>query len=815
MTAIVHILGPALGIIVKATILLAAAGLLTAALGRRSAAARHLVWLLALGGSVALVTLTPAAPAIAVPVPSAFVAPSPSSDIVVTATTSGATTSGHVAVASTAQRASAVGGDATQAETTSLTFSGWLRHWLLSPAVLTAFLVLAWGLGAVIVLIRCIGAHFTVARLLNRSIPVAGVAWKRLIDDAATHVGVPRRVAVVLSDDVGGPITSGVLRPVIILPIDAAGWNDERRRVVLLHELAHVARFDYVAQLIAAAACAVFWFHPAMWLAASRMRIEAEHAADDRVLSAGLTSDRYAMHLVELARRAAIGAPAAVAVGIAHRTHIERRVHAMLDTTRARAAVSPRAQMFAVAVTFAVLVPLAGLRTVASAATPTSRASTAIARSAVSRIAPAVVRATTPIMEVADRVESSRQGTDSTFERTLAAESGGRLTLDLDTGGDVTIRGWDEPRARLRVRLGGRDWRDTRVSFERVDGGIRLRSDRAGFHRSSQTSHSFELWVPRRSDVRLESAGGSVSIEEVEGTFSGSTGGGSVVIHDARGRASLSTGGGDINVSQSNLSGTVSTGGGVVTLSQVSGGLRGSSGSGPVIYGEGRSRGGRGGDDMRNSDTTADLRTVTISGDRDTRIDVGRGATATVNTKDRTVTIADGPGRLHITKAGGSIRLGDAPDGGTVRTGGGDIIIERAAGDLTVSTGGGDIEISRTTGSATVGTGAGDVHITVVDDDGREHTIDVSSGSGTVELVLPRSLDARVELETAYTERFGRKTRIDSDWSFERTESREWESPNGSTPRKFVRATGTLGNGRGLIRVTTVNGDVIVRRAQR
>jgi DUF4097 and DUF4098 domain-containing protein YvlB len=617
---------------------------------------------------------------------------------------------------------------------------------------------------------------------------------------------------VVLSADVGGPITSGVLQPVIILPIDAAGWSDERRRVVLLHELAHVARIDYVAQLIATGACAAFWFHPAIWLAASRMRIEAEHAADDRVLSAGLTSDRYAMHLVELARRAAIGAPAAVAVGIAHRTHIERRIRAMLDTSRARAAISPRAQMLAAVMTLVVLVPVAGMRTVAAAASPTSRASTVMVGSAISRIAPTVVQATTPVRNVVSRVESVRQGRDSTFERTLDAESGGRLTLDLDTGGDVTIHGWDEPRARLRVRLAGRDWRETRVTFERVDGGIRLRSDLDGFHRSSQTSHSFELWVPKRSDVRLESAGGSVSIEEVEGTFSGSTGGGEIMIRDARGRSSLSTGGGDINVTQSNLSGSVSTGGGVVTLSQVSGGLRGSSGSGPVIYGEGRSRGGRGNDDMRSSDTTGDLRTVTIKGDR---IDVVGNATATVNTKDRTVTINDGPGRLHISKAGGSIRLGDAPDGGTVRTGGGNIVIERAAGDLTVSTGGGDIEIARTTGSATVGTGAGDVHITVVDDDGREHNIDVSSGSGSVELVLPRSLDARVELETAYTERFRRKTRIDSDWAFERTESREWESPNGSTPRKFVRATGTLGNGRGLIRVTTVNGDVIVRRSAR
>ena len=101
-----------------------------------------------------------------------------------------------------------------------------------------------------------------------------------------------------------------------------------------------------------------------------------------------------------------------------------------------------------------------------------------------------------------------------------------------------------------------------------------------------------------------------------------------------------------------------------------------------------------------------------------------------------------------------------------------------------------------------------------VDDDGREHNIEATSGRGTIEVTLPRSLDARVELETAYTEGYGRRTRIDSDWTLERSESADWESENGNTPRKFVRAIGTVGRGRGLIRISTVNGDVVVRRAK-
>ena len=83
--------------------------------------------------------------------------------------------------------------------------------------------------------------------------------------------------------------------------------------------------------------------------------------------------------------------------------------------------------------------------------------------------------------------------------------------------------------------------------------------------------------------------------------------------------------------------------------------------------------------------------------------------------------------------------------------------------------------------------------------------------------MLPKSFDGRLDLEAAYTEGFGRRSQIDSDWTLERSESTEWErSPySGDTRRKFVRAKGAAGNGRSLIRIATVNGDVVVRRDSR
>jgi DUF4097 and DUF4098 domain-containing protein YvlB len=80
-----------------------------------------------------------------------------------------------------------------------------------------------------------------------------------------------------------------------------------------------------------------------------------------------------------------------------------------------------------------------------------------------------------------------------------------------------------------------------------------------------------------------------------------------------------------------------------------------------------------------------------------------------------------------------------------------------------------------------------------------------------VTLELPADIDATFELETAYTDNRPNPTTIDSDFGLTRTETHEWDDRYG-TPRKFVRATGTIGSGANLIRVTTVNGDIVVRR---
>ena len=583
------------------------------------------------------------------------------------------------------------------------------------------------------------------ARLLRRAERFDDPAWRRDLDDA----GAPPTLGLFISPAIGSPATWGLIRPVIVLPPAARDWTSERRRVVLAHELAHVARGDGVASLIGWIACALYWPNPLVWIAARRLRAEAERAADDSVLERGVPAVEYAAHLLDVARGSrSMRLLGVSAIGMARPSTLEGRLLAVLDETRDRIAphgLARRASWMACA---GIVLPLAVL-------TPSAEV--------------------IPVEREVPFVQS-----DTTFETSYPARPGEKLTLDLKTGGSVEIAGWDEPTIRLRATLAGRDRRWTTIEIGRRPPGVRILAQMTRKQESSSTNHRFEIRVPRRYDVHIESAGGDVMISGVTGSFTGQTGGGALTLNHTRGVATLGTGGGDVNVSDSELDGRVTTGGGLVTLSRVSGGLRGSSGSGPVV---------RVGD---RDEEKGDLKGLTVTGDRITMSES-----------------AAGRGTLHIEKAGGAIDLERAPSGADVRTGGGEVRIGRSADLVKASTGGGDITIGPVDGSIDASSGAGTLRATVVSDDA---SVEYTTGRGSAIITLPRGFNGRFDLETAYT-RGNPRTRIETDWELSETETDEWDWSKGS-PRRYVRASGRAGNGPGVIRIAVVNGDITIRRAR-
>ena len=84
--------------------------------------------------------------------------------------------------------------------------------------------------------------------------------------------GWKRPVSIRQSGSVTVPMVWGLFRPVILLPADADEWEPDQQRAVLLHELAHIQRQDWLMQTMAQITCAMYWFNPLVWFAMRRMR---------------------------------------------------------------------------------------------------------------------------------------------------------------------------------------------------------------------------------------------------------------------------------------------------------------------------------------------------------------------------------------------------------------------------------------------------------------------------------------------------------------------------------------------------------------
>src|SRR5207253_7453555 len=122
----------------------------------------------------------------------------------------------------------------------------------------------------------------------------------------------------------------------VIMPAEADTWPDDRLRIVLLHELAHVKRRDCLTHLLAQLACACYWFNPLVWIAVRRIRTERERACDDLVLACGTEGPDYADELLEIARlmrSERMGLLAGATLAMAHRAQPEGRLMAILYPT--------------------------------------------------------------------------------------------------------------------------------------------------------------------------------------------------------------------------------------------------------------------------------------------------------------------------------------------------------------------------------------------------------------------------------------------------------------------------------------------------
>ena len=184
-------------------------------------------------------------------------------------------------------------------------------HWQVLPGWETAPIVAAikpwllpiWGVGALLFCVKVLLGLVALLRIERSSTELRTDPWETMVSECRQDLGIRKPVRLLHFPGRIMPMTWGVLRNFVVLPSSAARWSGQRVRAVLMHELAHIRRGDYVASLLRDAVCAFYWFHPLVWWAAKEMDEDREEASDDAVIAAGQRPADYASHLATIATR--------------------------------------------------------------------------------------------------------------------------------------------------------------------------------------------------------------------------------------------------------------------------------------------------------------------------------------------------------------------------------------------------------------------------------------------------------------------------------------------------------------------------------
>ena len=176
----------------------------------------------------------------------------------------------------------------------------------------------------------------------------------------ARQLNVKRPFRILVSSAQSSPFVWGHLRPRITLPQQSLTWDRSKLESVLMHELAHVQRWDAAIHVVVQLAIALHWFNPIAWLAACRLSNERESACDDLVLNAGVRPNIYARHLIAVADEYRHPVPGnVVTVAMARNSGLQSRLQRILSVQSSRRSITLCGLVFHLLLSLAVALPVA------------------------------------------------------------------------------------------------------------------------------------------------------------------------------------------------------------------------------------------------------------------------------------------------------------------------------------------------------------------------------------------------------------------------------------------------------------------------
>jgi GWxTD domain-containing protein len=164
-----------------------------------------------------------------------------------------------------------------------------------------AWLAPLWIAGVLIFHLRGMASWIAARRLRRTGVCCAADLWQSRLDRLKIRLRMDRSVALLESCLAEVPVVIGYVRPIILMPVGLmAGLPVEQVEAILLHELAHIRRYDYLVNLLQVFVEGLLFYHPAVWWISGVMRTERENCCDDLVVSVTGGAYEYASALTAL-----------------------------------------------------------------------------------------------------------------------------------------------------------------------------------------------------------------------------------------------------------------------------------------------------------------------------------------------------------------------------------------------------------------------------------------------------------------------------------------------------------------------------------
>ncbi|MBE8721384.1 M56 family metallopeptidase [Sphingobacterium pedocola] len=220
------------------------------------------------------------------------------------------------------------------------------------------FIVIIYLLGILFQTAFLVNGYIRLKKIRNYNIQPVPAEWSMLFQKALQKLNISKSIGFYLSTRVSVPLAIGYFKPIVLFPVALINHLDtEQVEAILLHELAHIRRNDYLINLIKVSIETMLFFNPFVWLTSRFMHIEREHACDDLVVRSTKTPLAYAKALLHIETLRVEQAPAMSMAATGNTHYLLKRIKRITNMERNYPNV--KQQLFAIALTLFTFITVA------------------------------------------------------------------------------------------------------------------------------------------------------------------------------------------------------------------------------------------------------------------------------------------------------------------------------------------------------------------------------------------------------------------------------------------------------------------------